>query len=387
MAQQECAQFWSPAKLIFGPGAIQRIPEELRAGRRGLKVLVVTDSGLVQAGVVEKVAAVLSRSRIRFVLFDEVTANPPVEVVHRGYETFKGENCNTLIGLGGGSPMDTAKMIGVLASHGGRILDYTRPNTVKKALPFLLCVPTTYGTGSEVTPYAVVTDVEKQSKIPVIGPLIIPKVAVLDPELSVALPLPVAGATGMDALIHAIECYTNLVPNILSDAMAIEAIAMISSNLREAAANDQNIEATQNMLLGSTMAGIAFSQTRVGNVHAMSHQVSALFGVPHGVANAVLLPYVMAFNLIGCSDKFVEIAVAMEEDAYGLPGLDGARKAVDAVRKLASDVGIPGTLSEVGVHEEAIPEMAKDAMTSGNILVNARKTTIEDVIEIYRRAM
>ena len=296
MAFQEILEFRSPTRLLHGPGALSRLPELLPSGTR---VLVVTDNGLREAGVIDKVAAVLEEAEIDHTVFSDVLPNPPASCVEEGTRFFAEQECGALLGVGGGSPMDVAKMIGVLASHGGRIEEYLMaPGKITVDIPPLVCVPTTYGTGSEVTPFAVLTNPESRNKDPVVSWRIAPRAGILDAALCTALPAAVGGPTGMDALTHAIESYTNLMASPASDAIALEAMHLIGENLRIACANDHETEATQNMLLASAMAGIAFSQTRLGNVHAMSHPVGAQFGVHHGLANAVLLPYVMEFNLV-----------------------------------------------------------------------------------------
>ena len=270
---------------------------------------------------------------------------------------------------------------------GGKITNYfIGEKPVPGPIPFLLCVPTTYGTASEVTPFAVITD-DNHFKGTVAGPYVIPDVGILDADMAVALPLPIAAATGMDALTHAIESYVSLMSNPISEGMALHAIRLISQNLRQAAYSDHNHEATQNMLIGSTMAGFAFSQTRLGNVHAMSHPVGGHYGVPHGIANSILLTRIMAYNRCACPEKFADIASAMGEDVNGLSAVDASVLAVEAVQNLSDDVGIPATLSEAGAKTEGIHVMAEDAMKSGNIQVNPRKTTIKDIIALYEESM
>ena len=262
MAFQEVLEFRSPTRLLYGPGAISRLPEVLPSDTR---ILVVTDPGLRQAGVIDKVAAVLETAGIDYTVFSEVLPNPPASCVEEGARFFAEQECGALLGVGGGSPMDVAKMIGVLVSHGGRIEQYLMaPGKITGDIPPLVCVPTTYGTGSEVTPFAVLTNPASRNKDPVISWRIAPRAGILDADLCTALPAAVGGPTGMDALTHAIESYTNLMASPASDALALEAIQSIGENLRTACANDFETEATRNMLLASAMAGIAFSQTRLG---------------------------------------------------------------------------------------------------------------------------
>lgn len=387
MAFQDQFSYYGPTRLLMGQGSVGNM-SELLTEKDLKKALIVTDQGLVDAGLVGRISILLEQAGIAHSTYSGVAPNPPIQNVLDCTAQYQSEGCDHLIAIGGGSSMDVAKTSGVLITNGGEISDYFigTGGPVKNRIPYLLCVATTYGTASEVTPFAVITD-ENKYKAAVAGPNIIPDVGILDADMAVALPRPIAAATGMDALTHAIESYVSLASNPVSEGMALHAIRLIAQNLRQAAFSDHNHEATQNMLVASTMAGFAFSQTRLGNVHAMSHPVSGHYGVPHGVANAILLTRVMDFNRYACPDKFAEIAVAMGEDIVGLGDVDAAMLAVEAVENLGGDVGIPNTLSEAGVDSDGIQILAEDTMKSGNVAVNPRKTTIEDVIALYEEAM
>lgn len=386
MAFQDHFSYYGPTRLIMGRGTIGNIPQILNE-QQVKKTQIVTDRGLVQAGVVARVTEILDKSHIAYSIYDGVEPNPPIRNVEDCAAQYQSENCDFLLAIGGGSSMDVAKTSGVLVNHGGKITDYfIGEKPVPGPIPFLLCVPTTYGTASEVTPFAVITD-DNHFKGTVSGPYVIPDVGILDADMAVALPLPIAAATGMDALTHAIESYVSLMSNPISEGMALHAIRLISQNLRQAAYSDHNHEATQNMIIGSTMAGFAFSQTRLGNVHAMSHPVGGHYGVPHGIANSILLTRIMTYNRYACPEKFADIAAAMGEDVNGLGAVDASVRAVEAVQNLSDDVGIPATLGEAGAKAEGIHVMAEDAMKSGNIQVNPRKTTIKDVIALYEESM
>ena len=386
MAFQDHFAYYGPTRLIMGRGTIGNIPQILNE-QQVKKAQIVTDRGLVQAGVVARVTEILDKSHIAYSIYDGVEPNPPIRNVEACAAQYQSENCDFLLAIGGGSSMDVAKTSGVLINHGGKITDYfIGEKPVPGPIPFLLCVPTTYGTASEVTPFAVITD-DNHFKGTVSGPYVIPDVGILDADMAVALPLPIAAATGMDALTHAIESYVSLMSNPISEGMALHAIRLISQNLRQAAYSDHNHEATQNMIIASTMAGFAFSQTRLGNVHAMSHPVGGHYDVPHGIANSILLTRIMTYNRYACPEKFADIAAAMGEDVDGLSTVDASVLAVEAVQNLSDDVGIPTTLSEAGAKAEGIPVMAEDAMKSGNIQVNPRKTTIKDVIALYEESM
>ena len=385
MAFQNQFTYFAPTRLVVGRGSLAEIPN-LLAQRQEKKALIVTDAGLIKAGLVTRITDILDAEGLAHAVYDGVEANPPIRVVHACAEQYQAEGCDYLIAVGGGSSMDVAKSAGTVVTNGGKVEDYFGVGKIANRVPYLLCVPTTYGTASEVTPFAVVTD-DANFKAALVGPQIIPDVGILDADMAVALPMPIAAATGMDALTHAVESYTSLGSNVISEGIAIHAIRLISENLRQAASCSHNHEATERMLVGSVMAGIAFSQSRLGNVHAMSHPVSGHYDVPHGVANAILLTRVMAFNRIACPEKFGDIAVAMGEDVEGLSPMEAATSAVIAVETLGSEVGIPRTLTDVGVPADGIPKLAEDSMKSGNIQINPRTTTLEDVIDIFEQAM
>jgi len=385
MPFQTIADFRMPTRVVHGAGSIARLPQLLP---QGVKVLVVSDKGLAEAGIVDRVTAVLDDAQISWELFTDVVGNPVARNVSAGARAYARAKSGAILGVGGGSPMDVAKMVGVLVAHGGQIDQYLgSPGKITGTIPPLVCVATTYGTGSEVTPFAVLTNPKTQNKDPVISWKIAPQAAVLDPELCVALPVSVGGPTGMDALTHAIESYTNLMATPLTEGIALSAIEMIGEHLRTACANDHELEATEQMLLASCMAGVAFSQTRLGNVHAMSHPVGAQFGVHHGMANAILLPHVMDYNLQARTTKFGTIAQALGQDTDGLSDYDAACLATELVRQLNDDLGIPRQLREAGVKVSGVAALSKAAMQSGNVQVNPRKTTLNDMKALFRAAI
>ena len=383
MPFQTSFDFHNPTRIVHGPGSVGRLPEFVG----GDKVLVVTDKGLVDAGVAESLTKVLDGAGIDYSLFAGSLPNPPARCVHAGQRQYVKDGCDSIVALGGGSPMDVAKMIGVLATNPGRIERYLGGGKVKEDLPPLVCVPTTYGTGSETTPFAVLTNPKSRNKDPVISWKIAPAVGILDPELSVALPRAVGAPTGMDALTHALESYTSLLSTPLSEALALQAVRLIGDNILLACANATELEATENMLVASCLAGMAFSQTRLGNVHAMSHPVGAQFGVHHGLANAILLPYVMEFNLTARVGKFAAAAEALGADTAGMTDYDAAYMALDAVRQLNRDLGIPDRLGQVGVKKSGIRALARAAMQSGNVAVNPRQTSQQDIEGIFAAAI
>lgn len=378
--------FGVPVDLTFGVGTISTLGDKVRG--LGRRVQVITDRGLVAAGVVEQVTEVLKRAGLEVLLFTDVEENPKDTTCIKATDQFLNEGCDVVIGLGGGSPMDVAKLVAIMAANPGKHpREFEGKDKFTNDPKPLVHVPTTAGTASEVTYFAVVTDTERIFKFTVVSTKLPPKIAVLDPTLTVGKPPGLTAATGMDALTHAIESFTNRVENPIADAMAVKAISLISGALRKAVVQGQDLQARSDMLLGSLLAGMAFTQTRLGLVHAMSHPISAYFGVPHGVANALLLPAVLEFNLFGALEKTAEVGRLLGENRSGLSTVAAGRAGVEAVRQLSDDVGIPRWLKDVGVRPDKIDVMADDTLKSGNIPVNPRLVKKQDVVALYTQLM
>ena len=319
--------------------------------------------------------------------FLDVLPNPTVDMVNAAVDGYKSSGATSIIALGGGSPMDVAKAVGVVVRYGGSITEYEGAGKVPGPIEPLIAIPTTAGTGSEVTPFSVIVDTSRNYKLSVFSYEVLPKIALLEPELIMTAPASVAAACGLDAMIHAWEAYTSLAANPFTDAMAEKALDLIGANIRRFVANRKDIEAAEAMMAGSTFAGIAFAWARLGNVHAMSHPVSAYFNVPHGVANAILLPTIVEFNALADEGRYKRIYRYIRQVRHQ-PIIDfKPQMLVDETRKLMRDLGIPASLAEVGVTEDKIEAMAHDAMESGNIAVNPRQTTLKDVIALYHKAM
>lgn len=376
--------FDAPTHLIFGSGAIAQLPEAVTG--LGTRVLVISDPGVAAAGILDRVVAPIRSGGHNVEITTDVEPNPSVETTEHAAAAYRRAGCQWVLATGGGSAMDVGKAVAVLAAHQGSIRDYEGLGKVSGPVVPLVCVPTTAGTGSEVTVFSVITDRQRKVKMTIGSPHLLPKMAVCDPDLTISMPQPLTAATGMDALTHAIECYTNTIYHPVSKTLALEAIRLIGGALRRAYANGRDLDARSKMLLASTLAAMAFTRTRLGNVHAMSHPVGAHFDVPHGVANALLLPYVMDWNLPGCLDSFPAVAEALGEDVRGLSPRAAADVALDAVRQLARDVGIPERLRDVGVTRDGLPAMTDDAMKSGNVLVNPRTTTRAEMLALFERA-
>jgi len=377
--------FSVPGLVRFGAGIIKQLPAEVQ--KDGINnVLVVSDPGVVKAGLPVEMFNLLTEAGIKFTLFDQVEPNPSVETVEKALAVYNANGCQGMVAIGGGSPMDVAKAAGVMVNNEGDLTQYEGVGKFKNPPPPLWAIPTTAGTASEVTPFAVITNRQANYKFPVAGPSLIPHVALLDPTLITTLPPQVAAATGMDALTHAIESYLSLTAHPFSESMSEKSIFLIGRHIKNFVANRHDSEAAGGMLLASLFAGIAFGQARLGLVHAMAHPLGGFFDVPHGVANAVLLPYVMQFNLLADKGKYERIAQLLGEDLNGLTPAKRAQKAVEAVETLNRDLGIPAKISAVGVKKEAIPQMAVDTMKSGNVKVNPRQAGIEDVIRLFEQA-
>jgi len=316
----------------------------------------------------------------------EVKPNPTVAIVDEAVELYKKSGATSIIALGGGSPMDVAKAVGVLAVYGGKITEYEGAHRVPGPITPIIAIPTTAGTGSEVTAFSVITDEVRNYKLTVFSYELLPKYAILDPELIMTAPASIAAACGIDALIHAMEAYVSRDSSLFSDAMAEKAMELIGANIRRFVANRKDEGAACAMMAGSNFAGIAFAWARLGNVHAMSHPVSAFFGVPHGVANSILLPVIAQYNAMADHGRYEKIynyiSVEKEPVQHFKPAM-----LVEEIRKLNEELGIPSCLSEVGVTEDKIPQMAEDAMKSGNIAANPRSSTLQDIINLYHQAL
>ena len=378
--------FKIPQEIVFGMGRLNDLPELVRRCASD-HTLIVSDRGLADLGVVSRVQTILEDGGIKVDAYLDVLPNPTVDIVDAATQAYRTSGATSIVALGGGSPMDTAKAVGVLARHGGSIVDYEGAHKVPSGIEPIVAIPTTAGTGSEVTPFSVITDEARNHKLTVFSYEILPSQVLLDPQLIMTAPASVASACGVDAMIHAWEAYTNLAANPFTDAMAEKALDLIGSNIRRFVANRHDQEAAEAMMAGSTFAGFALGWARQGNVHALSHPVSSFFHVPHGVANAILLPTIVEYNAIADRGRYKRIYRFIRR-TKGQPIENFTPDMlVSETRHLMAELGMPSTLSEVGVTADKIEAMADDAMTSGNIAVNPRSTTKKDVIALYHKAL
>jgi alcohol dehydrogenase len=370
-------QYFAPARLVFGPGVVRTVGDEARAlGAK--KVLVVTDKGVVAAGILPRVTDPLRAAGLEVVVFDKVEPNPRLGTVEEGHRLFAAQGCDLAIGVGGGSSMDSAKAICLLATNPGPIIQYEGANKFPNLPAPNLAVPTTAGTGSEVTQTCVVTDPARNYKVSIRGLANVSRVAILDPQLLTSLPPAVIAATGMDALSHAVESYLSLNASPLTEVLALEATRIISLRLRDFSRQPADESAAADMLFAAMTAGLAFANSRLTTVHGIAHALGGHFNVPHGVGCAMLLAPVMEFCLPTSADRLARLAVAMGEDVSGLSPEEAAQKAIAAVRRLKRELGLPERLRELGVTADKVEALAVDADVSGIHLTTPRQVSLAD---------
>ena len=379
--------FRSPHLILAGVGSLERLGQEAKAlGTK--KALLVTDKGVVESGIGEKAQALLKKEGIELDIFDKVISDPDIGCAEACIEMAKRDKYDLILGVGGGSSMDIASAVSVMCTNPGTVRDYLGINLVKNpGIPTIL-IPTTAGTGAEVTPNAILTDVQAKLKKAIVSPYILPRLAIVDPLLSVSMPPQVTSSSGIDALTHAVESYTSNKATIMTDLFAKEAIILIGQSLRTAVANGNNLQARYDMSIGSLYAGIALANAGVTAVHALAYPLGGQFKVAHGIANGLLLPYVMEFNVLGDIPKFARVARFLGQKVEHLSLLEQAYHAANAVKAIYKDLKIPQSLTELKVPREAIPEMAKAAMNVTRLMGNnPREMTVEDVERIYEKAL
>jgi len=381
-------QFKAPSVIVNGPGAAREVGSFAKG--LGKKALIVTDGNLEKFGLLKEVRASLEAAGVPFAVYDKVVTEPTMDYSEEGLKVYKGWQADFLIAVGGGSPMDTAKSISALSTNPGKITDFMGANKITKPGAPLIAIPTTAGTGSEVTPFTIITDTARDVKMLIASPYIIPRVALVDPLMTLTMPQEITAATGLDALTHAIEAYVSVKAQPITDTLALQAIRVISANLRQAWSNGDNLEARTNMVMGALQAGLAFANSSVALVHGMARPIGAYFHAPHGVSNAALLPTVIEFSVLGNPRRYADIAEAMGEMTEGFSLLDAAYLAAEAVKRLNDDLKVP-TLKGLGVEEKkfnsVVKQMAADAIASGSPGNNPRKATPEEIVELYKKAL
>lgn len=375
--------FTLPTKIVYGPGCIFNLIEELKVNN-GKRPIIVTDKGIREAGLLDRITSILDNNKVKYIIYDGVEPNPKDVNVEEGAKIAREFGADSIISIGGGSPIDCGKSIGVLLSHNeDKIKKYEGKTAATKHLPLLIAIPTTAGTGSELTFSSVITDTKNNYKMTIKSPYTAPKVALCDPELTLTLPAHITASTGMDALTHAIEAYTANCSEPISDGLALYAIELIYNNLVLAFNEGQNLEARSGMLLGSMMAGIAFSHSDVASVHCIAESLGGVYDLPHGVCNAIFLPHVMEYNMNYAVEKYGRIGKAMGLDFEDIK--EGAQKAVNGVKSLAIDVELP-LFSDLEVNINDFERLAEMATRNISTQSNPRPMNKDDYLTILKRA-
>ena len=376
--------FRFPTKIIFGPGAAKEVGMEVEE-LKGTKALIVTDRDLVKTDLVKIVRDALGAKCVG--IFSEVTPDTGVHIVNSGSEYGRTLGVDILVSVGGGSAIDTAKGMAICLTKGGRLEDYAGLNILDGPVMPHIVIPTTAGTGSEVTYAAVIKDHEQKRKLLFADNYLVPNVAILDPNMTIGMPKRLTAATGMDALSHCVEAIHSMQSEPIADALAFHGIRMIREFLPKAVKNGGDVVARGQMLIAATIAGAAFSNAQVGMVHALAHCVGARFGVPHGIANSILLPYCILYNLDACPDRYSRIAEAMGKEIKGMDPLKAGEQAAIAMWEFTKAIGMPQTLREVNVEESGLEQCANDALMDGAIVYNPKPIFDPDeILKVYQKA-
>jgi alcohol dehydrogenase class IV len=384
-AASPLAKFHAP-EVVFGGGSLGEAGfSAARLGAR--RPLVVTDPGIIDAGWCDELLRHLRESALEPVVWADVTPNPKDHEVQAAHERYVEEDCDVIVALGGGSCLDAAKGVAILQGNGGGILDYGGVDRVRQPIPPLLMIPSTSGTGADVSQFCIITDTARSVKITIMGRALVPDISITDPRLLVTMPEWLNAATGLDALTHAIEAFVSLAHNPLADIHALNAVSLVCGNLRTTITSPREEAARSKMAQASLNAGLAFTNAILGATHAMSHQVGGLLDAPHGVINGVLLPHVIRYNAQESPDRFVDLARSAGLPVDGVPALEAAEMLAVLVRELADDVGVPQGLRALGVDDSAIPTLAMTTLDDACLATNPRSASTADVEKLFRAAL
>jgi alcohol dehydrogenase class IV len=380
----ELRKFVAP-EFVYGIGALSLIGRYAKNfGAR--KALVVTDCDLIRAGWVEKAISSLHAMDIPSVIFQSVTPNPKDYEVTAGVHFYQDNGCDVIIAIGGGSPMDCAKGIGIAHTNSKNILEFEGVDEVPMPGPPLICMPTTAGTSADVSQFAIITDTFRKVKIAIISKTVVPDVSLIDPETTTTMSAELTAATGLDALVHAIEAFVSNASSPVTDLNALAAIPLIVRNLVPAIENPQNIEYRNNMMMGSLLAGLAFSNASLGLVHAMAHSMGGLYNSPHGISNALLLDHVVDFNYQTAAERYNQIGLAMGIESWQ-DKTDKREALVKGIIKLRKDAGIKTTIGALGVTSKDIPQLAQNAFNDPCLATNPRQVDVHDIERLYEEAI
>ncbi len=379
------SKFHAP-EIVFGPNSLAEAAHAaVRLGAR--RPFVVSDPGLVEAGWPAELLPCLREAGLRPTVWTDVTPNPKDHEIEAGYERYREAGCDVVLGIGGGSVIDAAKGVALLAANGGRILDYEGIDRIEHPIPPLIMMPSTSGTGADVSQFCIVTDTTRHTKITIMGRALVPDVSVIDPRLLTTMPDHLNAATGLDALTHGIEAFVSLAHGPLTDHHALQAISLVNGNLARTMHRPRDSRARTYMAQAALEAGLAFTNAILGATHAMSHQVGGLLDLPHGVVNGVLLPHVIRYNGAELPERFVPIAQALGLDVAGAPPGEAVELVADSVRALGDEVGVPRGLGALGVRAGDIPRLSELTLGDACLTTNPRSTTIDDVTALFRAAL
>ncbi|MEW6349428.1 MAG: iron-containing alcohol dehydrogenase [Thermodesulfobacteriota bacterium] len=385
MREEDSLLKFEAPEIIYGIGALAQIGQ---CARRlgGERIFLVTDPGVIQAGWVDEAIRVLDEEDLKYVVYDNVVTNPRDFQVQDGVQIYNSGNCDVIVAVGGGSPIDTAKGIAIVVTNHGRIHDYEGCNEITQPIPPLVCAPTTAGTGADVSQFAVITDTERRSKMTILSRAIMPDISLIDPRLLQTKPADLMAATGMDTLTHALEAYVSSLSWPLTDPHAIHAIELVKEHLVQAV-RFKNVQALEGMSIACLESGIAFSNAILGAVHALAHPLGGMFDIHHGVANSVLLPVVVRQNLEYSVEKYARVASAMGVDTSGMTTEQAAQSVLLEIEQLIEVLELPRRLSSLGVSPEDIPTMAAMAQQDICMQTNPHCYSIEEIEQLYREAL
>lgn len=373
-------------ECIIGVGALDLVEKYARK-YGGKKILIVTDAGVIKAGWTDKIVTALDAIGISSVLYSDVSPNPRAEQVMAGAEFYHSHNCDVIIGVGGGSPMDCAKGIGIVSSNKRHILEFEGVDCVTIPGPPLICIPTTAGTAADVSPYAIITNTQQRVKAAILSRAVVPDIALIDPLTTVTMDPYLTACTGIDALVHAIEAFVSLAHSHIMDLHALEAIRLVSSNLTQVVDNPGDQELRGKLMLGSLCAGLAFSNANLGAVHAMAHSLGGYFDLPHGECNAILLEHVMSYNFTETPERFMRIGQAMGLELAGRTAKEQRTMILAEVRRLKIAVGISATLGDRGAKIADVPELSRKAMDDLCLATNPRRPNQRDIECLFEEAL
>jgi alcohol dehydrogenase len=383
--RMEMRKFVIP-EFVFGDGALNLVGRYVK-NFASKKVLLVSDPGVVEAGWAEKIEGKLQKSRVQYAFFKDITPNPKDNEVMLGAQLYKEEGCDVIIAIGGGSPMDCAKAIGVVCTNNRNVLDFEGVDEVPLPGPPLICIPTTAGTAADISQFSIITDTKRKNKIAIISKTMVPDVSLIDPITTTTMNPELTAATGMDALAHAFEAYVSNASSMITDLSALEAVKLISNNLAGAFNEPDNLEYREKMMTASTLAGMAFSNASLGLVHSMAHSLGGLLDLAHGDCNAILLEKVVDFNFYSAKDKYIKLADAIGVDTNKKNAKLVKENLISSIKDLRKKVGINKNLGEMGVSKKIITKLSKFALKDPCSATNPRELNLENIEKVYEKAL